>query len=242
MRLLPVIDIMHGVVVRGVAGNRGAYQPLQSLWTTSTDPYEVAVRLRETFGFQRFYIADLDGILQRTPHTQLYRQLAEAGFELLVDAGIREAAEAEPLLAQGVTSVIAGLETLSGPHALSALLDRCDSDRVVFSLDLQAGIPLIPPSADWPDRRPQGIAKSALALGVRSLIVLDLADVGTGTGGSTAELCRTLRQDVPDVALIAGGGVRGLDDVSRWEQVGISELLVASALHDGRISPADLPA
>jgi uncharacterized protein related to proFAR isomerase len=34
--------------------------------------------------------------------------------------------------------------------------------------------------------------------------------------------------------------VRGPDDLSRWSQIGVQSVLVASALHDGRITREDL--
>jgi phosphoribosylformimino-5-aminoimidazole carboxamide ribotide isomerase len=67
--------------------------------------------------------------------------------------------------------------------------------------------------------------------------VLDLADVGSGTGGSTADLCQAILRRFPELRVITGGGVRGKDDVLRWQRIGVSDLLVASALHDGRLTP-----
>ena len=101
-------------------------------------------------------------------------------------------------------------------------------------------MPILADDSEWPESTADQIADRAVASGVTQMIVLDLADVGTSTGGSTAELCRSVLKRHPQLKLIAGGGVRSMDDVRRWSQVGIDELLVASALHDGRLSPGDL--
>ena len=37
-----------------------------------------------------------------------------------------------------------------------------------------------------------------------------------------------------------GGGVRGVDDLRRLKACGVRAALVASALHDGALTPADL--
>jgi phosphoribosylformimino-5-aminoimidazole carboxamide ribotide isomerase len=71
------------------------------------------------------------------------------------------------------------------------------------------------------------------------MIVLDLADVGTGGGTRTLDLCRELKAKHPQIELIAGGGVRNLDDLKRIADAGCSGALVASALHDGRLTRAD---
>jgi phosphoribosylformimino-5-aminoimidazole carboxamide ribotide isomerase len=237
MRILPVIDILDGGVVRGVAGRRSEYRPIQSRWTGSAEPETVAAALRHAFGFQRFYIADLDGILSRQPHLDLYRRLSGGGYELAIDAGVRTANDAAGILECGATEVVAGLETLASAGELSGMIERHTAARIVFSLDLRAGQPCVAPQADWRESTPFGIAAEAYDLGVRRMIVLDLADVGSDTGGSTATLCQELLSRFPDLHVIAGGGVRGPDDLARWSQAGIHELLIASALHDGRLTP-----
>jgi phosphoribosylformimino-5-aminoimidazole carboxamide ribotide isomerase len=76
--------------------------------------------------------------------------------------------------------------------------------------------------------------------GIRSLIVLDLARVGSGTGIGTEALCQRLAACHPDVEIVAGGGVRGVADLLRLKEIGVHGVLVASALHDGRLRRADL--
>ena len=68
-------------------------------------------------------------------------------------------------------------------------------------------------------------------------MVLDLAQVGAGTGTGTEELCRHLAQAYPDAHLAAGGGIGGMDGLRRLEACGVQTVLIASALHDGRIEP-----
>ena len=237
MRLLPVIDILEGVVVRGVAGRRKEYRPLQSRWADGADPLNVAAGLRSAFGFRRFYLADLDGILFRKPNRELYRELAKADCELLVDHGMIGPGEVDDILDDGVCAAIAGLESLSGPDDLDIILRRHGPERIIFSLDLQSGVPKIREGSLWPIADSLSTAERAVQCGVERMIVLDLADVGCATGGSTETLCRTLLNRHPSLRLIAGGGVRGEDDVRRWADTGVEELLVASALHNGRLSP-----
>lgn len=234
--ILPVIDLLDGQVVRGVAGQRSEYRPIVSRWCNAADPLEIANALREQFGFHRFYVADLDGILHQRPNLATYAALIELGFNLVIDAGVVDANSAWPLLAQPQITLVAGLESLATPQVLHELLQQTDPCRWVFSLDLKNGQPLA--TTDWPSE-PATIAQTAIAAGISQLIVLDLHDVGMGTGGSTAELCRQLLQWHPEVSLIAGGGVRNQRDVEQWHTLGVSQVLVASALHDGRISPDD---
>ncbi len=67
MRVIPVLDIMGGVVVRGVAGRRSEYRPIESSLCSSCDPPVVARAIVERFGLAEFYIADLDAISGAEP-------------------------------------------------------------------------------------------------------------------------------------------------------------------------------
>jgi phosphoribosylformimino-5-aminoimidazole carboxamide ribotide isomerase len=236
--ILPVLDLMQGQIVRGVAGRRHEYRPVVSTLTPSAAPLDIALAFRRHFGFDALYLADLDAIAGAAPAGATYAQLRDHGFRLWIDAGLRGPADDRlAMLEATADTVIVGLETLDGPGALSAVFERL-GDRLVFSLDLKGGRPL--GRADrWPDDA-WAIAQTALALGVRRILVLDLARVGVGEGTGTETLCTRLRAHDSGLEITAGGGVRGPDDVRRLVAAGVNHVLVASALHDGRLTRADL--
>jgi phosphoribosylformimino-5-aminoimidazole carboxamide ribotide isomerase len=241
MQILPVIDLMNGQVVRGVAGRRKEYKPTVSRLTKSTDPIDVALAFREHFAFEEIYVADLDAIAGNSAALSVFADLMRRGFRLWIDAGLRGRGDASPLLDCGVATVIAGLETLNGPEALSELLALASPSRVVFSLDLKAGRPLTH-SHEWLANNPFVIVEQAVKLGVKRVLVLDLAQVGAGAGIGTEALCRRLHDAFPTVELAAGGGVRDLHDVDTMRRAGLHWLLIASALHDGQLTPTHLSA
>ncbi len=245
MRIIPVIDLQGGLVVRGIAGARETYRPLQSRIAESADPGNVAQGLVTTFGATEIYVADLDAIAGHDPAWGLYGQIAGAGTRLWVDAGLRDtdrAAKFRALADQGVplAAIIAGLETLPSPALLGELLAAIGPDRFVFSLDLKDGRPILAEGAQGWQADPLEIAASALETGLRRMIVLDLAGVGTGEGLQTLELCRRLKASYPDLELTTGGGVRDVDDLHEIREAGCDAALVASALHDGRITAVDV--
>ncbi|MBX9681046.1 MAG: hypothetical protein K2X38_20000 [Gemmataceae bacterium] len=235
MRVLPVLDLLSGQVVRGVAGQRETYRPIVSRWTTSAEPLAVAQALRDAYGLTCFYVADLDAILRRQSNIAAVGSLLADGFSLYVDAGIRTLDDALQLPLQ--LELVIGLETIVGPDELQRLSESVGSNRLIFSLDLKAGVPLAREA--WPSS-PRAIADLAVALGVRRLLILDLAKVGVGEGLGTDDLCRDLRRASPNLELLAGGGVRGADDLTHLESLGLDAVLVASALHDGRLTPEDV--
>jgi phosphoribosylformimino-5-aminoimidazole carboxamide ribotide isomerase len=246
MRVIPVVDLMHRLVVRGVAGRRAEYRPIRSLLCDDPSPTAVGRALAGRFGFHELYLADLDAIEGAEPSWDIYAQLADVGLALWVDAGLTDPWSARSLAEHAVAgrplaAVVVGLETLSDPESLPAMLHAVGPERLVFSLDLKANMPLAASPA-WGGLGNEAIAQRALEAGVRRLIVLDLARVGTSTGTGTEALCRKLRRLDRDWEITAGGGVRGPRDLEVLAESGCDAALVASSLHDGRLTPADVAA
>lgn len=239
MFILPVLDLLNGVVVRGVAGRRETYRPVESQICSSAEPLAVAKAFRNHFGLERLYVADLDAILRQIPNFDTYRLLADAGFGVSVDAGVGNVRQAEALLEARAEAVISGLESTPSPELLQALVHACGPQRVVFSLDLQAGRPLVG-GRFWEGMTPLQIAELVIENGIERLIVLDLAQVGVSGGLSTLELCKEIQKRAPHVELITGGGVRDADDLRVVAESNIHGVLIASALHNGRLTRRDL--
>ena len=233
MRIIPVLDLMQGQVVRGIGGRREEYRPIVSRLTSSSEPLAVAEAFRCSFGLTSLYVADLDAIAGGPPALDLYAALLERGFQLAIDAGVCDRQTALPLVAAEIERIVVGLETLWETDPLKSLCEAY-GERIIFSLDLKNGVPLGNHAA-WHDPTPWGIAEAAIQFGVTRLIVLDLAQVGGGQGIGTEELCQRLSRAFPTVELIAGGGVRGREDLVRLQECGVHAALVTSALHDGRL-------
>jgi len=234
VELVPVIDLLGGRVVRGVAGRRDEYRPIQSRLIDSTQPRVIAQALIEHFLPARLYLADLDAIAGAPPAWRIYRELQSLGPALRVDSGVRSVAGAVALADAGIQGVVCGLETVPGPRQLGEILAAIGPERVVFSLDLKGGEP-ISAGDSWPTST-LAIAQTVIAFGIRRLIMLDLARVGMGSGIGTEELCSRILEAHPNVELYAGGGIRDPADLQRLAACGIHGALVASALHDGRIT------
>ncbi len=241
MKIIPVIDLKGGQVVRGIAGRRDEYRPIQSQLVQSCDPAAVAAAFAG-LGLREIYVADLDAITGAGPDFTSYWAITQQGPELLIDAGAGSRERAETLLAgtDGKCRIIVGLESLPNLSALVEIVGSLGPTQLIFSLDLMAGEPKTS-SPELRELAPLEIAALAWEFGLREIIVLDVAQVGTDSGPSTTELCQKIRRRLgPELRLISGGGIRGLDDLQALAQCGCDAALVASALHDGRITRGDL--
>ncbi|MGD9510037.1 MAG: HisA/HisF-related TIM barrel protein [Geminicoccaceae bacterium] len=226
--LIPVVDLMGGVVVHARAGDRDRYRPLaQSLVTASAEPVAVVEGLLGLHPFPALYIADLDAIRKQGDNTSTILALRHRFPELRlwVDAGFSGECSCRRFLAADLGNLVLGSESQSDLR----LLERFGEDpRLVLSLDFQGeralgAAELFDDPGRWPTR----------------VIAMTLARVGAG-GGPDLERLRALRGMSPGTRLYAAGGVRGADDLRALVELGCAGALVASALHDGRLGRVEL--
>jgi phosphoribosylformimino-5-aminoimidazole carboxamide ribotide isomerase len=239
MRVIPVIDLKSGAAVHAVRGERERYRPLSSEIIAGSDPIRVARAVRERFGLEELYVADLDAIAGGPVHEELVAALA-AEARMTVDAGVTEAAAVRRLLGLGAARVVIGTETLADQAALERLRAELPDAPLALSLDLRSGRVL---SKD-PELARLEAAEALVQLehcDVREVIVLDLARVGSGEGPDVA-LMRELHARSPELELLAGGGVRNVGDLRALAEAGAAGALVATALHGGAIGADELRA
>ncbi len=237
MRILPVIDLLDGQVVRAVAGERERYRPVRSRLADDADPVAVTAALLELAPFAAVYVADLDAITRDgsrrnlEPLRRLGAVLGRRGVrELWLDAG--RGAWSGELAAQLAPQGVA-LVPVIGSESLAEGEQHTVPPQCILSLDYRGGRFLGPPGLECDARR-----------WPRRVLAMELAGVGMRRG-PPLELLAALRSRAceagrKDIELHAGGGVRDAADLRRLDAEGVAGALVATALHDGRIDAAAL--
>jgi phosphoribosylformimino-5-aminoimidazole carboxamide ribotide isomerase len=237
MEIIPVMDILNGVVVHAVRGRRSEYQPLKSALCASANPLDVALAFK-ALGFRELYVADLDAITGERANFSMLRQVADAtGLGLMVDAGIADLERAEEVLRSRASKVIIGTETLPSINFVGMAVKSLGEERVVVSLDLK-GEEVIMPSSTPLIRNPMSLLREFKRMGVDQIIVLDLARVGSREGVNLPFLEDVKRNFEGKV--FVGGGVRDIKDLVELRKMSVFGVLIATALHSGRITLEEL--
>jgi phosphoribosylformimino-5-aminoimidazole carboxamide ribotide isomerase len=243
MRLIPVIDLLKGQAVHAFKGERENYQPVKSVLCDTADPVALARSFRDRLGLCEIYIADLDAIqgFRQTSHRDLITVLArDEQILVMLDAGVSDVEGVHTWLDTGVNKVVIGAETLCTLTALRELPANIDRNRLVFSLDMRAA----KISSKCPELSaisPMQALAQLYSAGWQEILLLDLNRVGSG-GGIDNSLVVKARLQFPDLNLMVGGGIAGPEQLVALKSLGLTGVLVATALHRGSITAQHLSA
>ncbi|MFQ5803942.1 MAG: HisA/HisF-related TIM barrel protein [Candidatus Methylomirabilales bacterium] len=240
MRLIPVLDIRGGIAVHAQRADRERYGPVQSSLTSSANPLVLLERFHAALKCDEVYVADLDALEQTGDNLAVVKRLAGhvEGVSLLVDAGVRSAADARRLLDISATRVVLASETSAGPHQVAEIAHGVGFDNVVCSLDLRQRS-VVWATPDSPLRTPDDALASLSVAGIRSVIILEMDRIGAETGVDSHFLAPLIRR-YPEMKILVGGGVRDVQDLLILRGIGTAGALVATAIHRGTLSGDDL--
>ncbi len=225
-----VIDLLNGRVVRGVKGQRDAYSPIQSCLTQSTAPDDIALAIFESTGIEHFYLADLDSIIhKKDPQWDLLALWDSRGWEVWADFGLDGFQALLPW-----PSIVQVVATETWQEKPQSLLNPVHLSKVL-SLDSLDGN-LIGEAAKH-FASPNACLAAWDAVGISDLLWMDLSRVGSYQGPMARQNLPTCH---PDLKVHAAGGVRGPLDLCVLKDQGFAGVLVASAIHDGRLKAGHL--
>jgi phosphoribosylformimino-5-aminoimidazole carboxamide ribotide isomerase len=243
MRIIPVIDLLDGKAVHAVRGDRKNYRPLQSVLCGAPDPADLAGAFRDRLGLHEIYVADLNAIQgsSRGDHEQIITEMARMqSMEIILDTGVSDPDGARNWLDLGIHKVVIGAETLVSVDALQHLPASIGRDRLLFSLDMQAG-KVLAPCADVAAMSPVQLLDRLRSDGWKEVILLDLERVGTEKGPIWS-LAAKARLHFQEMDLLIGGGVSNFQELLQLQSMGLDGVLLATALHNGAIGAAHLAA
>lgn len=219
---------MHGQVVQAIQGQRQSYRPIQSKLTDSHALLDVVNAILQVYPFDCVYIADLNAITGDTTLPNHRDYIAEAmqvfpQIQWWVDAGFKSTANLVPWLNNAIRPVLAS-ESLSDIHTYEKLREMAGNS--VLSLDyFQDGF-----------HGPEILEKDH-SYWSQPTIVMSLPKVGANQGPDLEKL-HAIKQ-ATHTGLYAAGGVRNMQDIYALESTGAEGILIASALHQKKITAVD---
>lgn len=232
--MLPAIDLHAGQSVRLYQGD------FEQATLINADPVAQARQINAA-GLHQLHLVDLDGAKAGQPQNLATVMAIRAAFDGLIEVGggIRTYEQARQYLQLGIDRLILGSIALTQPALVQQLLATYGPEKIVVGIDGSDGRVAINGWLDQSQTKMSHLIAAMSRAGARHFIVTDVAKDGTLQGPSLG-LYAQLKAQLPQVNLIASGGVRDLADVQALQALGLPDVIVGKALAAKTISLTEL--
>ena len=235
MHVFPAIDLRGGQVVRLEQGRAEA----ETIY--GNDPVAVAEKFKAE-GAQHLHMVDLDGAFSgRQANLSLVAEVARASSLFVqLGGGFRDARAIAAALDAGVWRVVIGTRACESLEFVRAVVNEFGGLRIAVGIDARDGLVSThgwTARSEWtaPD-----LARAVAQQGVRTIVYTDIATDGMFSGPNLKAL-QELTRAVPDVSLIASGGIATLGHVKSLASLGrrLDGAIIGKALYDGKLNLGD---
>ena len=237
-RLIPRLDIKGPNLIKGVH--------LEGLRVIG-DPQEFAQRYCDAGADELLYVDVVASLYGRNSlHDIIRRTAAHMFVPLTVTGGIRSPDDVRDVLRAGADKVGVNTAATRRPELITEIAHRFGSQCMVLSIEAKAVGP-----GKWEAYTDNGRertgrdviewVKQGVELGAGEILLTSVDQEGTRKGYST-DLIEAVHAAVPDVPLIASGGLGEPDDTVAAVRAGADAVAVADALHYRRHTLAEIRA
>ena len=234
IELVPAIDLIEGKCVRLTQGD----YTTQKIY--NEDPLEVAKQF-EGNGIRRLHVVDLDGA--REGHIVNYRILERLATRtsLIIDfgGGLKAEGDLEIAFESGAQKVTGGSIAVKQPEIFTSWITKFGSERIILGADAKEKKIAISGWKEKTDLELIPFIESYYNKGITQVICTDIARDGMLQGPSI-DLYQEILDAVPNLTLIASGGVSSVADIERLQEAGIPAVIFGKAIYEGRIKLKDL--
>ena len=234
IELIPAIDIIDGKCVRLSQGDYAQKT------VYSSQPEEMA-KLFQDSGVKRLHVVDLDGA--KSKHIVNYKVLERIATQtnLVIDfgGGLKSDEDLRIAFESGAAMVTGGSIAVKEPETFLSWINRYGADKIILGADAKdkkiavsgwlenSNLELIP------------FVEEYLNLGVKKCITTDISKDGMLKGPSI-ELYKEMQQVLPDLYIIASGGVSSMADIEALDEANIPAVIFGKAFYEGRITIKDI--
>lgn len=234
VRVIPCLDISNGRIVKGVK-----FQDLRD----AGDPVSRSVAY-EAQGGDEVVLLDISATPEQRAHATATVEAVRGAISipLLVGGGIREVADAARLLEAGADKIGVNSAAVDNPELVPTLSTRYGAQCTIVAVDAarvgSGWRVVVNGGRDRTDLDAVSWCRRVAETGAGEILLTSWDQDGT-QAGYDLELVAAVA-DAVDVPVIASGGAGGAEDLVAAVAAGASATLVASILHDGLVTVAEL--
>ncbi len=234
IEIIPAIDILHGKCVRLTQGD---YET-QKIY--NEHPLEVAKQFEDA-GLKRVHLVDLDGAKKgRVINWNILEDIA-AKTSLVIDfgGGIGTAEDLRIVFDSGARFATIGSIAVKEEESLRDWINRYGPEKFLLGADVREEKISITGWTIDTEIRIFDFIRKYFDAGMHKIFCTDIKMDGAMKGPSL-ELYKKILDHIPELYLIASGGVRSLDDIDELQLAGCRGVIVGKAIYEGLITLKEL--
>lgn len=229
IEIIPAIDIIDGKCVRLTQGDYGKQK------TYSDNPLEVA-KLFEGYGVRRLHVVDLDGA--KSSHVINLRVLEQIAShtDLVIDfgGGIKSENDLTLSFNAGASMLTIGSLAVKNPDLVKGWLKDYGAERFIIGADVKDEKISINGWKEEGEDTLYPFLERYTSEGVVNVLCTDISRDGMLQGPSLT-LYENILKRFPELHLIASGGVGGVDDIRKLNEMGVPAVVFGKAFYEGLI-------
>lgn len=234
IEIIPAIDLIDGKCVRLVQGDFTRKK------IYGTNPLETAKEF-ENAGLKRLHIVDLDGAKNGKVTNLKVLETIAANTDLTIDfgGGIKTDEDIKAVFDAGARMASIGSIAVKAKEKFFAWLEKYGSEKILLGADVHGKKLAINGWQTSTEIEILSFLNEYFAKGVTQAFVTDIAKDGL-LEGSSNELYAEILRKIPELELIASGGVSRIEDIFELEKIGCAGVIIGKAIYEGRIKLEDL--
>lgn len=229
IEIIPAIDIIDGKCVRLSQGD------YNQKTVYNENPLEVA-KMFEAAGIKRLHLVDLDGAKSKHIVNHKILESIASKTKLIIDfgGGLKTKEDLEIAFNAGATMITGGSIAVKEKEIFLSWIENYGSEKIILGADAKDGMIAV---AGWMEATELSVIdfiKNYHQEGIQKVISTDIGRDGMLTGPAFdlyAEILNTL----PEIEIIASGGIASMDDIWKLNEMGISGVITGKAIYEGKI-------
>jgi phosphoribosylformimino-5-aminoimidazole carboxamide ribotide isomerase len=135
--------------------------------------------------------------------------------------------------------VTGGSIAVKNPSEFESWITKYGSERIILGADAKDGKIAVTGWLEDTDAELLPFVQQYYNKGVRKVICTDISRDGM-LSGPAIDLYRSMLNSIPDLWLVASGGVSSIDDIHRLNDSGIPAVIIGKAIYENRITLKEL--
>jgi len=234
IEIIPAIDVIEGKCVRLSQGDYGRKT------VYNEDPLEIAKQF-EDHGLNRLHLVDLDGAkANRIINYRVLERIATR-TSLIIDfgGGLKSDNDLKIAFDSGAKMVTGGSIAVKNPEMFHSWINKYSGKSIILGADCRENRIAV---SGWTENTEEDIfsfIENWRKQGISKVICTDISRDGM-LEGVNIELYGKIREQNPEIHLIASGGVSCIKDIDMLEEAKIPGVIIGKAIYEGRIKLKEL--